>query len=70
MGEDQAADPVAAGGLGHSQHMEVAADPADEPDRPLPAGGLGEHQPSPVRPAGNSKNSGAHTTVPSGASIR
>ena len=50
MGEHQAADSVAAGGLGHRRHVQVAADPAGEPDRPLPAGGLGEHQPGAARP--------------------
>jgi hypothetical protein len=70
VGEHQAADPVAAGGLGHRRHMQVATDP--------PANRIGRSQPAdsaninstPYAHPGNSKNSGAHTTVPSGAWIR
>jgi hypothetical protein len=70
VGEHQAADPVAAGGLGHRRHVQVATDLAGEPDRPLRAGSLGEQQPDPVRPGGELEELRRHTTVPSGAWIR
>jgi hypothetical protein len=61
---------VTAGGLGHRRHVQWPPTP--------PANRIGRSQPAasaninstPCAQPGNSKNSGAHTTIPSGASIR